>query len=329
MRQAAAREDGDAARPCALGELVAEPALPDPGLAHDRDGPALPGRVEHHHLALAADERGEAASGVQRRETGRDRARALQRVEQNPLAHALQREDTEILEREEAADEARGVVRQVDRVGGRDLLDPLGEPDGVSDRGVLPPHVVPDRADDRLARVEPHANRKIEAALTAERLRVAAELVAQVEGRGAGALRVVLVRDRRAEDRHHAVAGVLDDRPAEAMHAVREEREEKRSISARQSSTSICSASAIDPRTSAKSTVTCFRSLAASIVIVLRTADHRADVNACRIATSRTKVGGAFLQHALTPSPPDAYGVASTHAARMRRARCQGGRLTR
>jgi len=36
---------------------------------------------------------------------------------------------------------------------------------------------------------------------------------------------------------------------------------------ARQSSTSSCSASAIDPRTSAKSTVTCFRSLAPSIVI--------------------------------------------------------------
>jgi hypothetical protein len=49
----------------------------------------------------------------------------------------------------------------------------------------------------------------------------------------------------------------------------------------------------------------------------LTTAGHRPDVNACRNATSRTKVGGAFLLHALTPSALDAYGRASTHAARI------------
>ena len=55
---------------------------------------------------------------------------------------------------------------------------------------------------------------------------VARKLVAQMQRRVAGALRVVLVRDRRAEQRHDAVAGELVDGPFEALHAVGEDREE-------------------------------------------------------------------------------------------------------
>src|SRR5437867_589880 len=47
-----------------------------------------------------------------------------------------------------------------------------------------------------------------------------------MERRPAGALRVVLVRDRRAEERHDAVARVLVHRPLEAVHAVGEDHEE-------------------------------------------------------------------------------------------------------
>jgi hypothetical protein len=47
-----------------------------------------------------------------------------------------------------------------------------------------------------------------------------------VERGVAGALRVVLVRDRRAEEGHDAVAGVLVHRPLEAVHAVGEDLEE-------------------------------------------------------------------------------------------------------
>src|SRR5262245_33281033 len=50
--------------------------------------------------------------------------------------------------------------------------------------------------------------------------------VAQVQGRIARPLRVVLVRDRRAEQCHDAVAGELRDRPLESMHALGEELEE-------------------------------------------------------------------------------------------------------
>ena len=47
-----------------------------------------------------------------------------------------------------------------------------------------------------------------------------------MQRRVTGALGVVLVRDRRAEERHDAVAGELVDRALEAVHAVGEDREE-------------------------------------------------------------------------------------------------------
>ena len=52
---------------------------------------------------------------------------------------------------------------------------------------------------------------------------VAAQLVAQMQRRVAGALGVVLVRDRRAEQGHDAVAGELVDRALEAVDALAED----------------------------------------------------------------------------------------------------------
>ena len=66
--EAAGVVDGHASRPPALGELVAEAALADPGLADDADdlGVALlrgrEGLLQHLHLVAAADEAREAAS---------------------------------------------------------------------------------------------------------------------------------------------------------------------------------------------------------------------------------------------------------------------------
>jgi hypothetical protein len=55
---------------------------------------------------------------------------------------------------------------------------------------------------------------------------VRAQGIAQVQGSVASALCVILVRDRRAEERHDAVAGVLVDGAFEAVHAVGEDLEE-------------------------------------------------------------------------------------------------------
>jgi hypothetical protein len=96
----------------------------------------------------------------------------------------------------------------------------------VALRGVVHAEVVADPAHDDLAGVEADPRREVEPALPAQRLREAAELVAQVQGRVAGALRVVLVRDRGAEERQDAVAGELVHRPLEAVHALGEQLEE-------------------------------------------------------------------------------------------------------
>ena len=104
------------------------------------------------------------------------------------------------------------------------------------------------------------ARREAEALRAPQLVRVAPQRVAQVQRRVAGALRVILVRDRRAEERHDAVAGVLIDRALEAMHAFREDREEAVEDRVPSSRDPACSASSIEPFTSAKSTVTCLRS---------------------------------------------------------------------
>ena len=49
--------------------------------------------------------------------------------------------------------------------------------------------------------------------------RIARELAAQMQRRVARALRVILVRDRRTEEGHDSVAGLLVDGAFEAAHA--------------------------------------------------------------------------------------------------------------
>jgi hypothetical protein len=78
--------------------------------------------------------------------------------------------------------------------------------------------------------VDPHARREVDAALEPQPVGVGAQVgaqpLAQVQGGPAGAPGVVLVCDRRAEERHDAVAGVLVDGALEAVHAVGQDLEE-------------------------------------------------------------------------------------------------------
>ena len=93
-------------------------------------------------------------------------------------------------------------------------------------RGVVHAQVVADSPDHDLARVEAHPHREVEPALAPHVLGERPELARQVERGRAGALGVVLVGDRGAEERHDAVAGVLVDRPLVAVDAVGEDPEE-------------------------------------------------------------------------------------------------------
>ena len=96
----------------------------------------------------------------------------------------------------------------------------------VALRRVVHAQIVADLAHDDLSGIEAHANRKIQSARQPQLIGVGPERVAQVQRGEAGALRVVLVGDGRAEQRHDAVAGVLVHRAFEAVHAVGEDGEE-------------------------------------------------------------------------------------------------------
>jgi hypothetical protein len=231
VRDAASLEDRDPARATALDELGAQARLADARLGDDANhltaaaARALESGDERGHFTVAPDERGEPA-GPRAIETGAERPHGLEIEEPDRLTHALDRNPAQILELEVPLDEPRRVLRETDvpRLGER--LHALREADDVSVGRELHVQVVADSPDYDLARVEPDADRERHAVLGADLARVRAGGVTQTERRVAGALRVILVGDRRAEERHAAVPGELVDEPLEALDAVAEDAEE-------------------------------------------------------------------------------------------------------
>jgi hypothetical protein len=97
-------------------------------------------------------------------ESGAQRTRALELEDAERGPRALHRERPEGAEPEEALDEPRGVLGQVDAVGRGELLHPLREADHLALRGVVHAEIVADLPHHDLARVEPHADGEVEAA---------------------------------------------------------------------------------------------------------------------------------------------------------------------
>jgi hypothetical protein len=219
--------------PCAtpLEELRTESTLPDAGLPDDPDDLALPverplqAGLEDGHLARSADELREAA-GAGDVETGADLPESLELVDADRRREPLDPRRAEVPHLEVARDERGGVLGQVDAIGRRDLLHARRETHGVPLGGVIHAEVVPDLPDHHLAGVEPHPDREADPPLDPELVRVAAELVPHVKGRVAGALRVVLVGDRRPEERHDPVTCVLVHSPFESVHPLGQDLEE-------------------------------------------------------------------------------------------------------
>ena len=223
--------DGNAPYPAALEELVAEPALSDAGLAQHRYHPAVPlerapqRRLERGGLLLPPDEAREAppAGDLEPRP---ERADAAQLIDPERVPHPLQREAAEVLEVEVPCDQRRRVLGQVDLPGLGEPLHALCEAHRVALRRVVHAQIVSDRADDHLPRIEPYADREVETLGAAELAPVAPERFAEMQRRMACALRMILVRDRRAEERHDPIAGELVDGALEAVDALREDAEE-------------------------------------------------------------------------------------------------------
>jgi hypothetical protein len=201
-------------RAARAGELPDQTRLAHAGLAGHADGAARAGRrlleqaVQAAQLLLATEEAGErAAAGLHAR--GGGGARELEDLDR--LLHALDRHRPVPLDLDIAVGQPAGGVGDQNGARPRELLHPGGQVGRLADGAVVHVEVAADRADDDVARVEPHADLHVHALAAAQLLGVAADRAAHAQRRVARAHRVVLVGDRRAEQRHDAVAHHLVD----------------------------------------------------------------------------------------------------------------------
>jgi hypothetical protein len=214
-----------------LAELEAQPALAHSCLGDHAQHAAAPVErpgerlLQGRHLVRTAHEAREPArAGEVEAAAQCPHARKLEAAHR--LGHALQLEGPEVAQLEVAGDEPRDVFAGVDLARVAELLQAGGQPHHEALGRVVHAQVVADLADHHVARVERHAHGEGQAPLALELLGVVAQALAQVQRRVAGPLGVVLVGDRRAEQRHDAVARVLVDGALEAVHALRKDLEE-------------------------------------------------------------------------------------------------------
>ena len=122
------------------------------------------------------------------------------------MRQALHRHLPERAQVDEAFGKGCGRRGQPDRSGARQLLHPAGQMDGRADRIVVHAEVVADRADQDFARMQADPGADLDAAGAAQLGRLDVHGALDRQRRKAGAHGVVLMRDRRAEQRHDAVA---------------------------------------------------------------------------------------------------------------------------
>src|SRR3990170_1298714 len=126
---------------------------------------------------------------------------------------------------EEAAHHLMGGFADEDAPRPGVLLEARGKVRRVHHRRVVHPEVIPDAPDHDRPRVDPHPHLNREPALRLELLAVIPERPLDPQRRVRRPSRAVLVADWRAEERHHAVARVLVDRPLEAVDLRRDQLE--------------------------------------------------------------------------------------------------------
>ncbi len=207
-------------------ELEQEPRLPDARFAGDEHDlpPALPGSSEQLHeggdLSVSSNEGREAALALDVQPClAAARPQDLERLDRRVPLHG---QLAQIARFEVAGDEPRRRRAGEHAARACVLLQAGGHVGGVTDRRVVHPEIVADLAHDDRSRVETDSH--LEAPVETWR-----QLAAQVtdaaldrEGGVSGAPGRVLVRDRRAEQGHDPVAGVLIDRALEPVHLGRD-----------------------------------------------------------------------------------------------------------
>ena len=231
MRDRAPDEHARSARTTSLEELEAQAALAGARFGHHTNHLSrtracrLEGVLEGADIGRAPDESRQAAPPgyVEARTCA---ANADKAVHVHRLCDTLDAEFAEVVQGDIAASQCRGGPTHETGVGFGETLHALREPHGVALRRVVHAQVVADAAHHDFARIDADACREADAVLTPHLYGIARQRVAQGERGVACALCMVLMRDRRPEQRHDAVAGVLVHRAFEAMHALGEDREE-------------------------------------------------------------------------------------------------------
>src|SRR5438132_2006282 len=212
--------------PLAL-QLVEQARLADAGLAHDRDdlAAAAPGP-----LAALAQKRQLPGAPDQRHEPPLDRdleARAPPALPGDPpgadrVVDPLDAPHATILGDEVAAHEPMSGLTNQDSARRRFRLQPRRQIDRLALRRVVHAEVVADLPHDDGARVQPDAHREVDPALAAQRLGILALRALDRDGRRHCPHRVILVGDRRSEERHDAIARELVDRALVAVNRLHE-----------------------------------------------------------------------------------------------------------
>jgi hypothetical protein len=141
-----------------------------------------------------------------------DGRRAHQLVDRLGRLHSLHGPEAERAREDVAFHERERLRRQQDRPGHRHLLHAGSEVCRLPDGGVVHVEVAADRAHHDFSGVQPDPDVHGDAQCAVDLLRVLPDALLHAQRGIAGAHRVLLVRDGRAEERHHAVAQHLVDR---------------------------------------------------------------------------------------------------------------------
>ncbi len=191
--------------------------MPTPGLARDGDeldlrlaDHALERVLEQAQLAVAADERRRRSRLGVDAEPARRRQRAPGR---NGIALALELERRQLLVADRLPRRAIRLLVDDEAADRRLPLQTGGDVDDVAGGDALARPGLGAELDDRLAGRDGGAHRQLEAFLLVQ----LADRVEDPQPCAHGALRVVLVRHGRAEDRHHRIADELLHGAAEAL----------------------------------------------------------------------------------------------------------------
>ncbi len=211
VRHRAALEHEPPARAMRPHELEEEPGFPDTGLAHHRGELAAAGAglleraVKVLDLGVASDEPAERPCR-HRLQPPPDRPGSRDLEDLDGIVHALDRHRTERRHVDVPFGQLERVRADQDRAGPCDLLHPCGEVRGLPDGRVVHAEIAADRADDHLTGVQPDADLDRYAVRAQELTLQRGEARLHPERRVARAYGVVLEGERRAEERHDAIA---------------------------------------------------------------------------------------------------------------------------